>query len=76
MLITFRGGHASRHLIGTGLSAEEVEATIKEVIEKSIAGAMVIGSFWGRVLVKERIIEYRAFPIGDETINVGTYYIP
>lgn len=72
--ITF--GHGARHLAGTGLDDAAVNAAIKAQVEQSIATASATGSFWGRVAVNGQIIEYRAYPLKDGTINVGTYYVP
>ncbi|MCC6179564.1 MAG: RHS repeat protein [Chloroflexi bacterium] len=74
--VGFQHAHASRHLSGTGLNAEEVENAIIEDVMRTIqSSSSVEGSFWGRVTVQGRTIEYRAFPVGSGYINVGTYYL-
>ncbi len=75
--VTF--GHGARHLEGTGLSVAEVESAIlprvSAAVTESTTGTAG-GSFWGRVVVDGTTIEYRAYPLADGTINVGTYYVP
>jgi Pretoxin HINT domain len=71
-----RFGHGVRHLAGTGLKQEDVEAAIEAQIKQQVAGASSTGSFWGRVIVEGQTIEYRAFTLSDGTINVGTYVVP
>jgi len=72
---TIAFGHGARHLVGTGLSQAEVEEAIRLQV-KDIAQGAPTGSFYGRVAVGGRLIEYRAFTLPNGTINVGTYYIP
>jgi len=72
--IGFQSEHGARHLAGTGLNATEVENAIRQSIEASIRGASATGSFWGRVTVRGKVIEYRAFTPEPGRINVGTYY--
>jgi len=69
-------GHGARHLAGTGLAADDVEAVIESSIRSSLANADSSGLFWGRVTVDGTVIEYRAYTLPDGTINVGTYYVP
>jgi len=57
------------------LSSVEVEAAIEEHVIRSVSGASSTGSFSGRVSIKDRLIEYRAYTLSDGTINVGTYYV-
>jgi RHS repeat-associated protein len=72
--ITF--GHGARHLAETGLDSGAVESVIQSQVEQAVASADATGSFWGRVVVQGRTIEYRAHTLEDGTINVGTYYPP
>jgi hypothetical protein len=72
--VTF--GHGARHLVGTGLAQGEVEAAIAQDVKAAVANAAEKGGFWGRVVVKGQVIEYRAFPLPNGTVNVGTYYKP
>ncbi len=70
-------GHGARHLTGTGLTEKEVEAAITQDVKGALANATETGGgFWGRVTVNGQVIEYRAFPLLDGTIHVGTYYVP
>lgn len=69
-------GHGARHLIGTALQKEAVEAAIEKEIRFVSKEASQTGSFWGRVTVNGEVIEYRAFTLPNGTINVGTYYTP
>jgi len=71
---TIAFGHGARHLVGTGLSQAEVEEAIRLQV-KDIAQGAPTGSFYGRVAVGGRLIEYRAFTLPNGTINVGTYNI-
>ncbi|HEY8470575.1 MAG TPA: RHS repeat-associated core domain-containing protein [Longimicrobiales bacterium] len=70
--ITF--GHGARHLAGTGLRQADVEAAIRQQISGQVVRASETGSFWGRVVVNDWTIEYRAFTLPDR-IHVGTYYV-
>jgi hypothetical protein len=67
-------GHGARHLEGTGLTREGVEEAITAEIRSVAARADIRGSFWGRVSLQGRVIEFRAYPLPDGRINVGTYY--
>ena len=69
-------GHGARHLLGTILEREAVEAAIEKDIQMSVKDAAQTGSFWGRVNVNGKVVEYRAFTLPDGKINVGTYYTP
>lgn len=71
--ITF--GHGARHLIGTPLSTDAVEAQIVEAI-RSIPPSAISdeGEFWGQLDVSGYIIQYKAYPVPDGPINVGTYW--
>jgi hypothetical protein len=53
-----------------------IEAAIRQSIELNVNSSSATGSFWGRVTINGQVIEYRAYPIGNNTINVGTYYDP
>ncbi len=69
--VTF--GHGSRHLEGTGLSQEEVEAAIEgqiqEVADDIPAGKVIKGT----VVVGGKTVEYHAYKVSEGRINVGTY---
>jgi RHS repeat-associated protein len=67
-------GHGARHLEGTGLSPDAVEAAIRGQVQGATSGASAVGNFWGRVNVGGQTIEFRAYPLPNGTINVGTYY--
>jgi len=69
-------GHGARHLVGLNVTQSAVEAAIKNDIALSVNSASQTGPFWGRVTVNGQVIEYRAYPIANNTINVGTYYDP
>ena len=71
-LFTF--GHGARHLVGTGLSSEAVESAIKLEVNTIKSGASASGSFWGRIGISGKTIEYRAFTLPDGSIHIGTYY--
>jgi len=67
-------GHGARHLEGTNLKPEEVEAAIDKEVKAVVAADPSAGSFYGRVTVEGQTIEFRAYARGDGTYNVGTYY--
>jgi RHS repeat-associated protein len=69
-------GHGERHLVGSGLTGEAVEAAITKEVQSIGRQAPVSGWFSGRINVNGTIIEYRGFPMPGGGINVGTYYIP
>jgi RHS repeat-associated protein len=70
--VTF--GHGFRHLEGTGLTQEEVEAAIEQQVRQSVQGAKVSGPFGGRVSVGGQTIEYRGYGLDTGRIHIGTYY--
>jgi len=72
--LLFKSGHATRHLIGTGMAASEVEAAVANQVLREAQAASMTGSFWGRATVSGKIIEYRAYTLSQGVINVGTYY--
>ena len=53
----------------------EVEGAIDGQVTRSLSGASSTESFWGRVVVNGRVIQYHAWTLSDGTINVGTYYV-
>jgi RHS repeat-associated protein len=71
--IAFQTEHAGRHLAGTGLATDAVEAAISQDIQ-AITSSSSTSNFLGRVNVDGIQIEYRAFTLPDGTINIGTYY--
>jgi methenyltetrahydromethanopterin cyclohydrolase len=71
-LITF--GHGARHLVETDVAQGVVESAIGTEIEDIVRQASRTGSFWGRVKVGAKIIEYRAYTLRSGDIHVGTYY--
>jgi RHS repeat-associated protein len=72
--VTFK--HGVLHLVGRGLAQRTVERAIRSEVRAVAGSASTTGSFWGRVSVGGRTVEYRAFTLPNGTINVGTYYIP
>jgi hypothetical protein len=72
--VAVQSAHGARHLAGTGLTSQTVESAIVGQVRQATSGATATGSFWGRVTVNGRVVEYRAFTLPDGTINVGTYY--
>lgn len=65
-------GHGGRHLKGTNLSVDKVNSTIANEISKIPPGAGK--AYKGQIYVDGILIEYRAFGVTDDIINVGTYY--
>jgi RHS repeat-associated protein len=67
-------GHGARHIIGSALEKQAVEAAIEKEIQFVSREATQTGSFWGRINMNGTVVEYRAFTLPDGTVNVGTYY--
>jgi hypothetical protein len=67
---TISFGHGARHLQGTGLSQEAVEAIIATDIRASCAG----GNYHGWVQINGQWIQYRTYMLPNGTVNVGTYF--
>lgn len=67
-------GHGARHLAETGLSREIVETAIKADVKAVVSGASSTGSFWGKVVIQGQTILYKAYTVGKDMINIGTYY--
>jgi hypothetical protein len=73
--ITF--GHGNRHATALGSNPANVQRAItKTITQQSKAGAKFTDSFWGRVKVDNKTYTFRAMPLGNNKINVGTYYGP
>ena len=68
--------HGERHLAGSELTREAVEAAITKEVQSVTRRAPVNGWFSGRISVNGTVIEYRGFPLPGGRINVGTYYVP
>ena len=66
-------GHGARHLEGTGLSQERVEAIIDEAVS-GLGPNDVSGYFQGRVQIDGTVIQYNGYPLSNQTLNIGTYY--
>ena len=72
--IQVKFGHGGRHLEGTGLSINRVN--------NMIAHDVVSKKFDVKDFIIEHItidgiqIEYRAFKLAEDVINIGTYFIP
>ena len=71
-LITF--GHGARHLIEADVTQGAVESAIGTEIADIVRQASHTGSFWGRIKMDIKIIEYRAYTLRSGDIHVGTYY--
>jgi RHS repeat-associated protein len=67
-------GHGARHLAGTGLVAQAVERAIANEVRTVVGLSTLTGSWWGRIVVGGRRIEYRAHTLTPTQIHVGTYY--
>jgi RHS repeat-associated protein len=74
--ITFGTAHAAPHWAGKQITQAEAEAAIAQAIQASTRAASGTGSFWGKVVVKGEVVQYRAYTLADGTINVGTYFMP
>jgi len=69
--VTF--GHGARHLAGTGLTSDAVEAAIRTDVLKIAGESSATGNFWSTVVVEGQTIQYRAYTRGANLINIGTY---
>jgi RHS repeat-associated protein len=67
-------GHGARHLSGTGLDLGAVENAITKTVQDTVQRASSVGPFWGWVDVGGQTIIYRAYPLADGVVNIGTYY--
>jgi len=67
-------GHGARHLAGSGLSQRTTENAIRGHVTSN--PARVTGPVGGQLQVGGHTVQYRAFPLPNNTVNVGTYYIP
>lgn len=66
-------GHGARHLKGLLVTQAEVEAAITRSVELNVNPAST-GLHKGFVTVNGITIEYHAYPLGNNIVNVGTYY--
>ncbi len=66
-------GHGARHLKGLPVTQAEVEAAISRSVELNVNPASS-GLYKGYVTVNGIEFEYHAYPLGNNTINIGTYY--
>ncbi len=67
-------GHGARHLVGSGLSDDVVEQAIEREVQFVARESSQTGSFWGRINVEGRTIQFKAHTLPDGRINVGTYW--
>jgi hypothetical protein len=66
--------HAAKHL-PVGVAAKTVEEAITNSAQTVTRGAgAVVGEFWGKVVVEGREWLYLARGMGEQGIQVGTYY--
>lgn len=70
MIVKF--GHGGRHLKGTGLSVEKVN----QLIAKDAAKVLLPKgkSYTGVIKIGGKQIEYRAYGLVNNVINIGTYF--
>ena len=74
MRVLFRSSHALPHIAAIGIPLDELEEAIELQISEDCSRASSTGSFWGRLVVGDVLVEYRAHTLGVGVINVGTYY--
>ncbi len=73
--VTFgQGGHGARHAANSGVSPQAIEAAIRQSIEAIARTGAPNGYFWGQVQVGGQTWVYRAMPLPNGTIHIGTYY--
>jgi len=67
--------HGAAHLADYGLTylQPQVELAITQAVQ-SITG--ISGPFWGTVSVGGYSFVYRAYPLANNSVNIGTYHIP
>lgn len=69
---TVNFGHGGRHLEGTGLDVNKVNQTLADEVSKLNLSK---GEFYkGQIVVDGITIEFTSYGLGDDAINVGTYY--
>ena len=69
-------GHGARHLAGTALAQAEVEKAIVEHVQEMARVADLGVEWWGHVVVQGQVVQYRAYQVAEDVVNVGTYVIP
>ena len=72
--VLFRSAHALPHIATIWVRANQLENAIESLIVEDCRRASSTGSFWGRLIVGDVMIEFRAYTLADGSINVGTYY--
>ena len=67
--------HALRHVLDAGLDANSVKSAVRRDIQKNAHLLKNIGDNVRRIVTVNGVdIEYRAFKLADEIINVGTMF--
>ncbi len=73
--ITFGTDHASDHLIGTGLSADQVEPVIATEVRANYPTVPdPTSGYTGFVNIGDQTFQYRTYVVDANTVNVGTYF--
>lgn len=70
----FRTAHYARRLTAEGVDVAQAERAVSQSID-SMRSSMTIGAeVRGRFFVGDVLVEYRAYPLADGTVSVGTIF--
>ena len=75
--ITFQTAHYADRLANAGLDASAVEESVANEINASLSNVSqgsAVGPFSGRLTINDTQVEYRAYPLPNGAINVGTIF--
>ena len=72
--ILFKTDHYASRLDNIGLSTTKAEGAVRQEIDAMRSYLSPDAPFSGRVSVYDSLIEYRAWPLENGNINVGTIF--
>ncbi|MDE3211201.1 MAG: hypothetical protein KGM46_10705 [Pseudomonadota bacterium] len=75
--IAFQTAHYADRLAAAGLDATEVEATVAGEVNATLSmgtEGTAVGPFSGRISIDGTQVEYRAYPLPNGSVNVGTIF--
>jgi uncharacterized protein RhaS with RHS repeats len=75
--LVFQTSHYASRLSSAGLDVGHVESVVGKEVSAALRGASegsAVGPFSGRLDVNEVPLEFRAFPLQDGKVNVGTIF--
>lgn len=77
--IAFKTAHYAPRLLRDGVDIAEAEAAVSREVNATLslgAEGSAVGEFSGRISIGGTQVEYRAHPLPNGTINVGTIFVP